>query len=444
MTVLNKMTSSEILADWIVSCRERDFSEDVLQTAQTFVLDWVANALAGRGTIPGHSVLDYARSQPEGVSRIIGEPRGCPVETAAFVNGALSHIVEMDDVDRISVMHPGAVVIPAALAVAERDNQDGRDFLSAVVAGYEIAIRIGSAVGRKHYFHFHNTSTCGVFGAAVAAGWLRKLSKEALVWTLGNAGTMASGVWEFNTDGAMSKHLHAGHASASGIRAADLAAFGFTGARSIFEGSRGFFSAMAPEGDINRVTEGLGEDDLLLPFVSLKPYPSCRHTHAVIDAAIALRKQLQGKTVRKLKVYVYKAASDLCDNPTPQTPYEAKFSLQYCASRAFYFGSVGLADFDLQMVKDFKETIQVGIDPRLDAMFPMKFPARLEVILDDGSSVVKEVLSPLGDPENPLSLAQVELKLMELSRFGGVEHKQATEYLEWVRCLLSLSGDKIA
>ena len=181
-------------------------------------------------------------------------------QVAAFHNGGLSHIVEMDDVHRASVIHPAAVVVPAALAVAEQRRAAGADFLAAVVLGYEVAIRIGEAVGKTHYFHWHNTSTCGVFGAAAAAGWLMGLDAEQ--HDLGAREAPAprpNGLWEFIADGAMSKHLHAGRAAANGVLAAELAAIGFTGARRILEGQQGFFAATAPDGNPAAVTAGLGE-----------------------------------------------------------------------------------------------------------------------------------------------------------------------------------------
>ncbi len=312
-------TATEALVEWAFEQRTRGFDDEVLESAQLFVLDWLASAFAGRGTEPGRAILEYTRAQPSGDALVCGETVGRSAEAAAFANGALSHVVEMDDVDRVSIVHPGAVVMPAALAAYGRDGRNGRELLSAIVAGFEVAIRFGSAVGAKHYYHFHNTSTCGIFGSAMAAGWLRGLDSEALTWALGNAGTMAFGLWEFNAEGAMSKHLHTGHAAASGFRAAELAAHGFTGARSIVEGERGFFAGLAPQGEPDKVTAGLGEPPLALPGVSLKPYASCRHTHAAIDAAMALREQLDGGAVERGTISVYQAAADLCDNPSPKT-----------------------------------------------------------------------------------------------------------------------------
>ena len=426
------MTITEELARWIGSWRERGFPDDVLDAARTFALDWTASALAGRGTEPGRAILQYAHGQPEGGCEIVGEEVGRSAEVAAFVNGALSHIVEMDDVDRVSVVHPGAVVLPAARAVFQRDGGTGRELLSAVVAGYEVAVRFGAAVGRKHYYHFHNTSTCGVFGAAVAAGWLLGLDEKQLTWALGSAGTMAFGLWEFNTEGSMSKHLHTGHAASSGLRAADLASHGFTGAKTIVEGDRGFFAGLAPEGTPETIVASLPREasGFALPTVSLKPHASCRHTHAAIDAALTLRESLNGRIVRSGRVAVYQAAADLCDNPRPKTPYEAKFSLQYCVNRALATGSTGLSDFSPGDITSLPVPIDVVVDPGLDARFPAQFPARLSLTIDDGSVLEEEVLFPLGDPEKPLTRAQVEAKLFELALFGGVADEKARAYVE--------------
>src|SRR5262249_27378022 len=150
-----------------------------------------------------------------------------------------------------------APIMPAALAVAEREHADGKSFLLAVAVGYEAALRIGEAVNPSHYRFWHPTGTAATFGAAAAAGALLKLNAAQMLNALGSAGTQAAGLWEFNADGSMSKHLHPGKAAFNGILAADLAFQGFTGATRILEGERGFFRAMSDSCDATRVTSGL-------------------------------------------------------------------------------------------------------------------------------------------------------------------------------------------
>jgi 2-methylcitrate dehydratase PrpD len=428
---------SEVLSDWLVKFRNAGASAAALSTAADYVLDWLGSNLAGQATPAGKMLLDYAGRQPAGNCPVLGTQLSLSAEAAALVNGALSHIVEMDDLDRRSVLHPGAVVIPAALAVAERQRAARQEFLLAVIAGYEIAIRIGEAVGKQHYYYFHNTATCGAFGAAAAAGFLMGLDTEAMTWALGNAGTQAAGLWQFNQDGDMSKHLHAGRAAANGVLAADLAASGFTGARQILEGQRGFFAALAPGAQPSAVSQGLDDnfEKFKISGVSIKPHASCRHTHPAIDAALQL-KDNAGSEMSSLQLDTYQAALDLCDNPDPQTPYAAKFSLQYCVACALVRGHVGLFDFTPSAIADegvrrLMPDIRVGIDAELESRYPIQWPTRLKLVSQNGQTFETFVPDPKGDPENPLSRAELEDKFRQLAAFG--QHgANSDSWLDWI------------
>jgi len=337
--------------------------------------------------------------------------------------------------------------------VAEREGASGLDFLTAVVLGYEVAIRVGEAVGRSHYRFWHNTATCGVFGSAAAAGWLLGLDAEQMVWALGNAGTMAGGLWEFIADGAMSKHLHAGRAASSGLLAADLARRGFTGARRILEGERGFFAATSSDARPELVTQGLipGIADYKISGVSIKPYPSCRHTHPAIDAALALHQEHVPvpDQIARIEVETYQAALDLIDNPNPTHSYAAKFSLQYCVACALARGRVGLDDFGYEVLGDeavrgLMARMSVGLSEELDERYPQEWPARVRVALADGRELTRLVKVPRGDPENPLTQAELEEKFRLLITGTGyeeiadalIEGVNRLERLESVRQLL--------
>ncbi len=329
--------------------------------------------------------------------------------------------------------------MPAALAVAERDGLSGRSVLGSIAVGYEIAIRIGAVVGKRHYHYFHNTSTCGVFGAAAAVSGLLNLGREPIVWALGNAGTQAGGLWEFNADGAMSKHLHAGKAAANGLLAADLASRGFTGAREILEGPRGFFKATAPDADPDVVLDGLDPSrrELKIAGVSIKPYPSCRHTHPAIDAALQIHPQIQGRPIKRVEIRTYQAAIDLCDNSSQHSSRTAKFSLQYCCSLALHRGSVELDDFervghDDPRLSDLSSSTVLKLDAGLEAMYPVKWAARVRVDMIDGESIEACVDHPKGDPENPLTSEELREKFRQLARFGGKEG--------WIEPLVSWVG----
>ena len=412
------------LAQFTASVRVEDVPPAIRRQAAWLVLDWLGCAIAGLATPPGRMFVQHTHDQPRGIASCVGLADGRGPQVAALHNGGLSHIVEMDDVDRASVMHPGAVVVPAALAVAERVGAPGRDFLTAVVLGYEVAIRIGESVGRTHYFHWHNTSTCGVFGAATASGWLLGLDAERMAWALGNAGTQAGGLWEFIAEGAMSKHLHAGRAAANGVLAAELAALGFTGARRILEGRQGFFAATAQDGNPSAVVARLGSG-WKLPGVSIKPYPSCRHTHSSIDAVLELRTEhaLAADEIEWVEIATYHSVLDLTDNPRPAHTYAAKFSVQYCVARALLAGAVQLADFSDARIaesaaRELMGRVRVVLDPTLDARYPREFPARVSVGLRDGRTLSLLVASPKGDPETPLSEDELAAKFSALVAFS--------------------------
>jgi 2-methylcitrate dehydratase PrpD len=434
---------TERLADWQLARRDTGFAAADIEAARLLVLDWLGSAVAGMGTDTGRIFLEYARLQPAGKVTLLGLAEGRSVEVAALVNGALSHIVEMDDVERESVTHPGAVVVPAALAVAERVGASGLELLAAVVAGYEIMVRVGAALGPEHYHHFHNTSTAGVFGAAAAAGWLLGLDRERLVWALGNAGTQASGLWQFNDEGALTKPLHPGRAAANGVLAATLSRLGLTGARRILEGERGFFAGLAPRGDPQRVVAHLGEagEPLCVQKISIKPHASCRHTHAPIDAALALRAQLPADAaIDAVRVSTYKAALTLCDKPDPHTAPDAKFSLQFCVASALLRGRVGLAEFSDAALADsavraLLPRIAVAVDPAREAAYPGCWSAAVEVRLADGRTFEATQDRPKGDPENPLSVPELEAKFRNLAAAGGANGAQVERLLDWLRAL---------
>jgi len=418
---------TERLADFACATRSANVPREVRENAAWWTLDWLGCAIAGQDTPPGRILRAHTAEQPIGVASALGFEDGRTTQVAALHNGGVSHVVEMDDVDRASVIHPAAVVIPAALALSERVGASGRDFLTAVIVGYEVAIRVGEAVGKAHYFHWHNTATCGVFGAAAAAGWLLGLDRERMTWALGSAGTQAGGLWEFIADGAMSKHLHTGRAAANGVLAAELAALGFTGARRILEGRQGFFAATASDGDPSAVTRDLG-DGWKLPGVSIKPYPSCRHTHSAIDAALALRAEhgIAADDVAGVDIGAYHSTIDLTDNPAPAHLYAAKFSVQYCVARALIDGAVTLGDFtDARIVepaaRDLMARMTVYLDAALDARYPREFPSEVTVRLRDGRAVTMLVATPKGDPENPLSHVELAAKFAML--LNGTEYE---------------------
>lgn len=400
-----------------------------LRAASLFVLDTLACAIGGRNAAPSRMLAAVAPPERGDTAR------------RAFLLGGLSHILEMDDLHRDSVTHPGCVVIPAAWAVAAERNVGGRQFLRAVLDGYEACCRVGMAVGKAHYRVWHNTSTCGPFGSAMAVARLIGLDEDQTVWALGNAGTQSSGLWEFLATGAMSKHLHTARGAESGVLAAYLAAEGFTGPERILEGEKGLFAGACPDPVPEAVTarpDGPWE----LTRTSIKPWPCCRHTHPAIDAAIELNGKLAGATIRHVKVGAYRAALDVCDRPLPEDPYSAKFSLQHTVAIALADGRVDQASFDAaarKRIASERAKVAVALDPAVDAAYPKSWGVEIEVETADGRKLRARRADAKGDPENPVTADELKLKAQMLLAEGGLTPGDADRL---IAAILGLVDDR--
>lgn len=393
------------------------------------LLDWLGCAIRGSIMPQAHCIKKYVKAMGgDAHASIIGDPVPNSVFSSALSNGYYGHILEMDDVDKESITHPGTVVIPAALSIGEWNRLSGADFLAAIIAGYEVMLRVGAAVTPAHYQIWHTTATSGVFGSVVAAGRMLNLNREEMTWAFGNAGTLSAGLWEFLQDGAMSKYLHAGKASATGVMTAYLAGTGFTGASRILEGKQGFFAGYARQ-EVN--------PDIFADFgrryraetVSFKPYPCCRHTHSTIDCARALQGKLADvlDAVKSIRIETYKAAVLIAGTENPQDSRQAQFSLKYVVSRALKIGNIGLPDFDDKVlfdpeVRKLMEKVTIEVDPQIDSLTPAAWPSRVTVEFSDGRKITEYVQYPKGDPENPLAWTEVKEKFTLL--VGGILNPQ--------------------
>lgn len=412
---MNAAAPASLTARLAALIAARPISAEDYRAAALFTLDALANALAGRQTAPGRILLDWAAAEPLTMGR------------EALLLGGLTHILEVDDLHRASVVHPGCVVVPAAWALARRrgtagNKVGGQEFLAAVLRGFEACCRVGMAVGPAHYRIWHNTATCGPFGSAYAAGDLLGLSPAAMVDALGNAGTQSSGLWQFLETGAMSKHLHAGRAAEAGLLAADLASRGFSGPPQILEGEKGFFRATCADPQPERLLAD-PEAPWQLRLTSIKPWPCCRHTHPTIDAGLELAAQIGNRSVERISVVTYQAALDVCDRSAPQSEYEAKFSLQHTAAAAITDGRVDFASFDPQgrsRHADLAGRTAIAADAPFAGRYPQAWGARVTATLGDGSELSAERTHAFGDPENPLDETAMRSKARMLLDFAGI------------------------
>lgn len=400
-----------LTADLVDLVSARPIVSDDLEAAASFVVDTLACAFAARETEPALALAAVAPWRSADTAR------------RAFHFGGLAHILELDDLHRTSVTHPGTVVIPAAAAIAESQRTDGQSFLKAVLHGYEVCCRIGNSVGKAHYRVWHNTSTCGPFGAAMAAAFLLDLSREEAIWALGNAGTQSAGLWEFLSAGAMSKHLHTARGAEAGVLAALLAREGFTGPATILEGEKGFYAGLCPDPDPDKVT---AEPDAQweLRRTSIKPWPCCRHTHPAIDAALALAERIDGETVESVSVSTYRAAVDVCDRPHPVDPYGARFSLQHCVAEALDARRVTPSSFEgarREALAPLRDRISISVGDDVEGRYPERWGADVAVRLASGRTLEESRTVCKGDPDNPLSRDEMTDKATALFVLGGME-----------------------
>lgn len=427
--------SESLSGDLIRYIRAKPVAQRDLDQAALFLLDAIASMIAGLHSPQGEVLMKWART--------LGPQGQLDPGRQALLLGALSHILEMDDLHRASVVHPGCVTAPVIVALAGQSvAPQGHDLLKAFLHGFEACTRIGQAVGTKHYEIWHNTATCGPFGAAMAAADLLGLSDAQARDTFGNTGTQAAGLWQFLDTGAMSKHLHAGRAAEAGLVSAQMAKQGFTGAPQILEGTRGFFAAMCPNGTPDDVMADL-DQDWQIHLTSIKPWPSCRHTHPAIGAARALRTALAARKVApemldRIEIETYPAALDLCDRPDADGVYQAKFSLQHCVAAALALDEVDFSAFDQDardQLSDMRGKVKVEAGGPFPRAYPDSWGSAVTVFWPDGA-LTEKCDDAFGDPGNALSRDEMVAKARGLMRFGGLEEPEPL-----IMALLALAQD---
>ncbi|SDW31232.1 2-methylcitrate dehydratase PrpD [Variovorax sp. YR634] len=417
---------SKVLATFAAELQFADIPAPVLRRTEDLMLDWLGSVLAARTARPVRSIERFAQMMgpADGPSEILTSRRTSSPVFAALVNAAASHFVEQDDVHNGSVFHPAAVVIAPALAVAQSLGASGAQLLTAVVAGYEVGIRVGEFLGRSHYKTFHTTATAGTLAAAAAVGHLLGLTPQQMLHAFGSAGTQSAGVWEFLRDAADSKQLHCAHAAASGLMSAYLAQDGFTGAAKILEGAQGLGVGMSSDADPARLTDGLGTR-WTLAETSFKYHASCRHTHPAADALLQVmqRNKLKPADVSRVTTHVHQGAIDVLGRvDVPATVHQGKFSMGTVLGLIAVHGRAGLGEFDRDFlapeVSAFREKVTMELDEEVDTAYPARWIGKVSVRTTDGRMLQGRVDEPKGDPGNSLDRAEIEDKMQRLALYG--------------------------
>lgn len=413
---------TDLLSGYIHKLRFEDLPKDVVESAKLFLLDYLASAMAG---------YKINRIFNEALWSVVGGMGGkkessvffrkakLPAPNAALLNAATGHGADMDDGNRTAQGHPGVAVIPVALSLAEAHRLTGRDAILAMVVGYDIFVRLATAMNPSHLSRgFHTTGTVGTIAAGGAAAKALNLNLDKVRNTLSFAALQAAGLLEVAESGQMAKPLHPAKAAFGGILSARLAEAGAEGPREPLEGRKGFIKAFTDHVDLDLLLKDLGKD-FRIASCYVKLYPACRHTHAAIDAASNLRSSglPSPDLLEKVKVHVYPAAINLTGTIyEPRSEDEAKFSLAYTVATALTKGNFTLQDLDVAKSFD-RETrglvskIEIISDPLLENRAANIRGARVELVMKNGTTRQVEVKLPKGEPEVPVTFEDIEVKM---------------------------------
>lgn len=443
---------SAALAQFAATLQYEDIPGAVVDRCEDLFLDTVGSILAGSTSKPVKAMATFANQMgpSDGPSEDLVQRTKTTPYFAAMVNAASAHVAEQDDVHNGAVFHPGAVVFPPALAVAQAIGASGKEFITACVAGYEVGIRVGEFLGRSHYKIFHTTATAGNLAAATAVGRLLNLTPDQMLHAIGSAGTTAAGLWEFLRDAADAKQLHTAHAVTAGMQAAYLAQAGFTGAQRILEGTQGMGAGMSQDADASKLVDRLGVRWTLIE-TSFKFHASCRHTHPAADALQAAIKN-NGLTVDQIEsvvTHVHQGAIDVLGPVTdPQTVHQSKFSMGTVLALIALNDAADLKGFDealgQEAVTTFRDRVTMVLDEEVDGAYPQRWIGKVTVTTKDGQTFHGRVDEPKGDPGNTLSRPEIEEKVMRLGTYKNAAPpsvvKTLTQKAWGLRNLSNLNG----
>ena len=422
----------KITEELVQKCHELkfgDLTEEVIDRTKYLLLDYIGVAARGAlsdSSLPVQRVVSSLDKTGDGAV-VIGTAIRVNPPYAALANGIASHSLELDDVVNEASLHPAVAIMPAALAAAHVSRCTGEEFITAVVAGYEVMIKLGIALDpAAHYAQgFHPTATCGTMGSAITAAKILRLDQKSMQNALGIAGSQAAGSMEFLADGAYTKRFHPGWAAHSGIIAALLARDDFSGPGTIIEGRFGFLHSYSPHSDPSKILQNWGTPYEVMR-TSIKPHACCRYKQGPIDGILQIMRdhELADADIEYVNLAVLKAGFALVAEPeeikyNPESIVDAQFSMPFGAAMAILHGQASLDQYteenlNLPVVKEIMRKVKCVNDPEIEKDFPRQWKAVAEVGTTDGKTYTAKVDYPKGDPENPFTWEELIEKFRNL------------------------------
>src|ERR1700693_6047212 len=444
-------------AEFVVNLKLADIPAETLELGKKSILDGLGLALSGSKAETWKFIQEYLKPfgfPPSGGAAVLGSAGRLPARFAAFANGVAIHVDDYDDTqlavgkDRVYglLTHPTVCVLPAALATAEVEGKSGKDLLVAYHSGVEVECKIAEAISPRHYEDgFHSTGTCGVFGGTAACAKLKGWDVVHTSRAFGVAASHAAGLRE--NFGTMMKPFQAGHATESGVVAADFAAIGWTAAEQILEAPRGFFHAYGGTYDPSAIVDRLGNPwTLQNPGVSIKPLPSGSFTHPGMTELLRLIRanSIRAADVERVEVGTNHNMPNALIHHHPQTGLQAKFRMEFCIAILLFHSKAEQTKFtdavaNRDDVQKMIERVRFYVDPEAEKAGYDKMTTIIKITLKDGRTISGRADFGKGSPSDPMSYDEVAEKFRGCAAFAEWPSSKANQVIDLVRRLEDLS-----
>ncbi len=440
------MNVTDRFIDRVLAAAEAPLTPDLLRQVERCLLDYLCVTFAGRKML-GDRLSGLEQNEPAGSCEVFGTGKAYPIYSAAFLNGFAAHFAELDDGNRKGAPHIEAVILSALLAVAQSAEIPFERFVKGIIAGYEATTRLSAAIQPGHKQKgFHSTGTCGTVGTACAVGYALGLTRVQMKNAVSAAASAAAGLLHVLDDDSELKPYNVSNAIVNGLRAAFFGKCGFPGPDDVLGGKRGFLTAFTDSYDLKVL---LGEAETPAIFQRyVKPYASCRHSHPAAECALAICREhgIDPTAIKEVEIQTYRQGIYGHDHTVISSVNAARMSTPYSVAAATVLGTCGIEAFTEKTIArkdiiDLVKKIRVVENARMTEACPEKRGAAVTVVMNDGQQYFKTVDNPLGEPEHPLSDAQLEEKYRSLMTYARVYKRDQDKLIKIVRGLDRYYGE---